>query len=527
MLVYLEKLPYNKFKEAVIHYSTHTKANFERELDAMVTLNFQQRLEKLRINCDCPKCSSKVIVKNGKKNNIQNYKCKHCNSQFTLFTDTLLEKSKWHWDIWIKVLQMTINNYSFHKIKNVLEKDYGCVGINHKTLFLWRHKLLHALASLPMPKLMGVIQIDETFIRESQKGSKKLTSYINKVDIRKPRYGRKPSKLGVMGPEFAKITTAIDNRGYSVSKVSCLGKLTKELFVSLFEEHLSNPSYICSDANSVYEDYCNLFNIAHYIKPSNYMTVLSHYIDKMPTSIDPLKAKIIEDKNKRKLETLYKDGMIDYISNRGNTTYEDFSALKKANKLSLARVNELHADIKKFIYGDMANVSTKYLQDYIGFFTYIRNWRVTNGYYPSSLKDAEKLFVEILKTKVNFTITEIKKKTLELPKPSTRYITLLKTQTEKARILTNNQYFKFDEEDEVKTFNKREYLLDQPKSKLYAVCKLHSMKKYKPLALYSLVSAILKLPDIDNIIYELIIIDRQYKIAEEDLEAIKSNTYKS
>ncbi|GCD11508.1 hypothetical protein Ctaglu_31310 [Clostridium tagluense] len=39
---------------------------------------------------------------------------------------------------------------------------------------------------------------------------------------------------------------------------------------------------------------------------------------------------------------------------------------------------------------------------------------------------------------------------------------LLKSETEKARIATVNKYLKFDEEDGVKPFNKREYLLDQP-----------------------------------------------------------------
>lgn len=100
-------------------------------------------------------------------------------------------------------------------------------------------------------------------------------------------------------------------------------------------------------------------------------------------------------------------------------------------------------------------------------------------------------------------------------------------EAEKIRTVTSNQYFKFDEEDGVNTFSKREYLLDQPKSKLYAICKAHGMRKYKQLVLYSLVSAILKLADIDNIIYELIVSDRHYKIADEDLEAIKSNTFKS
>lgn len=377
-----------------------------------------------------------------------------------------------------------------------------------------------------MPKLSGVIQIDETFIREAQKGSRSLISYLGKEDEREPRYGRKPSKYGVMGSEFATVVTAIDSNGYSVCKVSCLGKLTTDLFVTLFEEHLQAPSYICSDANSVYEDYCKIFNIAHYIKPSNYLTVLEHNGYVTPSRVNPARAKATEEKNKKILKTMYNNNMIDYISNRGYLTYEEFNELKILNGLSLARVNELHADIKKYIYGNMTNVSTKYLQDYIGFFTYIRNWRITNGHYPSSKKDTEQIFIDMLKTRVKYTVSDIKDGELTLPKPSPRYIALLKAETEKIRTATSNEYFKFDEDDGVKTFNKREYLLDQPKSKLYAVCKTYGMKRYKKLALYSLVSAILKLDNIDNIIYELILTDRHYKIADEDLEAIKSNVFK-
>lgn len=527
VLEYLEKLPFNRFKDVVSHYSARSMANFERDLEEMITLNFQQRLFKLGVNSTCPRCNSNSVIKFGKNKRIQRYKCNDCNNRFTLFTGSILEKTKWHWDIWIAVLNMTINSYSLKKMEDVLTKDYGCIGINHKTLFLWKHKLIHAVASLPMPKLSGVIQIDETFIRESQKGTRRLISYLGKDDEREPRYGRKPSKYGVMGSEFATVTTAIDNIGYSVSKVSCLGKLTADLLVTLFEEHLIDPSYICSDANSVYEDYCKLFNIAHYIKPSNYLTVLEHNGYVSPSRVNPTHAKITEENNQKILENLYKNEMIDYISNRGMMSYEEFNELKTLNNLSLARVNELHDDIKDFIYGRMTNVSTKYLQDYIGFFTYIRNWRIANGNYPSSMKDTEKIFIEILKSKAIYTIKDVKDRKLELPKPSPRYITLLKEETEKVREVTNNKYFKFDEEDGVKTFNKREYLLDQPKSKLYAICKAHGMKKYKQLALYSLVSAILKLPDIDKIISELIVSDRHYQISKEDLDAIKSEAYKS
>ena len=117
---------------------------------------------------------------------------------------------------------MIINSYSLPDMINVLEKDYGCAGINYKTVWLWRMKPIHAFASLPMPKLTGIIQVDETFIRKSQKASRNLISTINKSEKRNPRYGRRPSKLGIMGPEFATVVTAIDNRGCCVCKVSSL-----------------------------------------------------------------------------------------------------------------------------------------------------------------------------------------------------------------------------------------------------------------------------------------------------------------
>lgn len=524
VLNFINTLPYNKFKEVVENYSKSNNANFEKELEKMISLNFQQRLENLGINKICTKCNSKNIMKYGKRKYIQLFKCKECSTKFTLFTNTILEKTRWHWDIWIKVLEMTLNNVSLHDMINVLERDYSCTGINYKTVWLWRMKLIHALAAMPMPTLTGIIQVDETFVRECQKGSRNLLNYLDKQDERKPRYGYRPSKLGTMGPEFATITTAIDNRGYCVCKVSSLGKLTKEIFIDLFEKYFDNPAFICTDANDAYEGYCSLFDIPHYVKPSNYHTfIFKHgYITPFNNST---KTEKIEDKNKKILETLYNNNLIDKITNRGYMSYDEFNQLKTVNKLSLGRVNELHKDIKNFIIKDMTNVATKYLQDYIGFFTYIRNWKVKNGRYPKSNKDTEKIFIEILKSRINFTMTDIEEQELELPKPSNRYITLLKEETEKARIATSNKYFKFDEEDGVKTFNKREYLLDQSKSKLHEICKECKLTKYKQFKQWSLVSLILEQPGIDNIIYKLLANDRHYKIADEDLEAIKARKF--
>ena len=517
---YVAQLPFKDFYKVVREYSNTQHTDFSDAMNQIVVSNFEQRLEKLEINKKCPKCGSDKASKYGKRNNIQVFKCKECSRRFTRFSGTVLEKTRWHWDIWLKVLEMTLNSYSVEDMRHVLINDYNCSGIDTKTIWLWRLKLIHAMSEIPMPLLSGVVQVDETFIRESQKGSRKLSSTIGNTIERKPRYGRQPSHYGVMGAEFGTVVTAIDNRGYCVCKLSGLGKLSPNIFYDLFHEHLDSPSYLCSDANSVYEEYCSLTNTPHYVRPSNFLKIIGNH-GYVIQATDDFEKKA----NQKILEHLYYEGITDKITNRGDILFEKFNEIKYQYSLSLGRVNELHNDIKNFIYGKMTNVSTKYLQDYIGYFTYIRNWRVRNGHYPTSQKDAETIFIEILKAKKNLTSTEVRQKELKLSKPSPRYMKVLKEETEKARTVIDNPYFKFNEEDGVLSFNKREYLLDLPKSRLYAIAKECHIPRYKKLAHWSLVSVVLKQENIQDILYQQLAKDRNQLIDEEDLEVMKSSGY--
>ena len=199
---YVAQLPFKDFYKVVREYSNTQYTDFSDAMNQIVVSNFEQRLEKLEINKNCPNCGSDKVSKYGKRNNIQVFKCKECSKRFTRFSGTVLEKTRWHWDIWLKVLEMTLNSYSIEDMRQVLINDYNCSGIDTKTIWLWRLKLIHAMSEMPMPLLSGVVQVDETFIRESQKGSRKLSSTIGNTIERKPRYGRQPSHYGVMGAEF-------------------------------------------------------------------------------------------------------------------------------------------------------------------------------------------------------------------------------------------------------------------------------------------------------------------------------------
>ena len=247
-------------------YSKETGEDISIAKKKLITNDLQSRLLSNKINTNCPYCKSSLIIKKGTRaNGIKEFMCKDCNKKFTLFTNTILEKTQYHWDIWIKVVEMVLNHYSIEHMKEVLVKDYGLNDLNYKTVFLWKHKIINALANMPMPKLNGIIQIDETFFRETQKGSRNLESTI-KDEERLPRYGRRASKYGVMGNEFANVVCMVDLNGYVVAKVIGLGKLTKETFTSIFDDYIENPIYLCSDGNSVYKNYCEVKGIPLYIK---------------------------------------------------------------------------------------------------------------------------------------------------------------------------------------------------------------------------------------------------------------------
>ena len=327
-----------------------------------------------------------------------------------------------------------------------------------------------------------------------------------------------------MGPEFATILTAVDSRGYCVCKVVSLGRASTDAAIDLYEQYCHDAAYLCSDANSIYDDVCDLLDIPHYVKPSNYTTVIEKAGYLYADSDVPQERRLAH--NRALLERLYREGQIDYISHREDLTYAEFDHIKRSYRLSLARVNELHAEIKLMIEKKMTNVATKYLPAYMGFFTYRRNWRMEHGHSPANQKDAEAILCDLLTGKVNLTRPELTQIELTLPKPSGRAVQILKEKTAKARELTKNKYFKYDAED-VPSFNTREILLDAPRSHLTEIARSHGIKGHSKMTQWGIAAAIAKLPDIDAIIVDLVTRKRAYMIDEEDIKYLESMRYLS
>lgn len=523
VLEYLYSLPIDEFSKIVKDYDKQHKTKLNEEIDKLYASEMEQRLLKAGVNSTCPHCQSANIVKRG-RTNFQRYRCKDCNTSFSSVTNTFLESTKFTWKEWVKLVEMTINGYSISRMVNVLERDFGYVGIEDITVHLARHKILYAISLIPQPKLTGIIQIDETFFRESQKASRKLENYIPSVaEYRKPRYGVQPSLLGTMGSEFTNVPVAVDSTGHVVAKVACLGRLSIELFVDLFHEHIDNPAYICTDANPIYKRYCKLFGIPHYIRPSNYLDIIRKAGYDQPLYPDKELNEAISKENYKILEKLYTDRLTDRIVNKGYLTFKEFQQLKKTYGLNLGAVNQQHNELKKLIYTNKTNVSTKYLDRYINLYVFLHNWYVDNGKYPSSTKDAEKILIYVLKTVPNsvFTYEDLKNMKLTLPKPTKKYIDMLATMTSEARKEFNNKYLKFNEEDKVYNFKKKEYLYDCPRAWLEEVSKERGLPyNHHSVKLREIINNLLKLDDIDIIIVKLLLKEKKIHIEQEDADLL-------
>lgn len=193
---YFQKLSVDELLGYLKKYNFAQEQRVKEQISQLRHREKQTKIEVLYPDITCPFCGSTNYVKNGARQEMQKYICKNCQGNYTLTTNTFMDGTTWTWEVWVRFVHMIINSNSLDDMIDTLEKDFQLPGISRMSVFLARHKLIHAMSLMPKPTLSGVIQADETFFRENQKGTrtdmgKKLINVIPQiVDRRLPRYGR-------------------------------------------------------------------------------------------------------------------------------------------------------------------------------------------------------------------------------------------------------------------------------------------------------------------------------------------------
>ena len=207
-------------------------------------LKIDKVYSQLNNNHHCPHCGSNKICKNGfLHGKYQQFKCNDCKKNYSIRTNTIFCHSKKDIKLWQEYIELFSQGLSLRKI---VEKMDGKIKL--QTSFYWRHKILKFLSKNNDDnnnKLDGIIEADETFFEESQKGNKHITN-------------RKPRKRGYISYSYTKknkvcVLTAIDRNKASFTKPVGFGGLEKD-DVMLLQRHLVKDSILITDGNRTYRN---------------------------------------------------------------------------------------------------------------------------------------------------------------------------------------------------------------------------------------------------------------------------------
>jgi transposase-like protein len=206
---------------------------------------------------NCGHCGSDKYVKNGRKNDLQRYKCKSCGREFNQLTGTPLARLRKK-GRWLKYSECLNKGYSVRKAATT-------VGVDKKTSFKWRHKFLKNANMLFATKLNGIVESKETSFKYSEKGAKAI---------------RHPEKLGTDVYVLASVdrdswvtTPIIDSFEIDSIKAEFKTQIANDSLMFLnggdcVEKFVNDQkcNYVALNSQNVHKSYEHIRNVQEYIK---------------------------------------------------------------------------------------------------------------------------------------------------------------------------------------------------------------------------------------------------------------------
>lgn len=195
----------------------------------------------------CPHCESHSIIAKGTDRDQQRYRCKDCGKCFRETTGMAFHGLK---------KRELLPTYLYHLLKGSSIQDSAQgVGISTQTSFDWRHKILASLQEVDLEVFKGIVEGDELFLAESQKGSRSLD--------RKPRKRGGITGKGISDDHVAVVATC-DRSGNICMKVAGRGRVTKAAISRTIGRRTDKNNILCSDAHTSYTAFAKQEGMVHH-----------------------------------------------------------------------------------------------------------------------------------------------------------------------------------------------------------------------------------------------------------------------
>ena len=212
-------------------------------LDQVVALIAQARASG---RC-CPRCAGEHCHRHGFANDLLRFRCCACGRTFNDLSGTPLARHP-HKAKWLAYSQVLLDSLS-------VRKGADRVGVHRNTAFRWRHRFL-AWVKLDRPaSLNGIVEADETFLLESQKGSRTLNRPARRRGGRAPMRG--------ISRYLDCILVARDRNGQTIDAVTGRGQLTAAQLERSLLPKLDPQALLVTDSHAAYRAFARKHHIAH------------------------------------------------------------------------------------------------------------------------------------------------------------------------------------------------------------------------------------------------------------------------
>jgi transposase-like protein len=181
---------------------------------------------------NCPHCQCAGLVRNGRADGLQRFKCRSCGKTFNALTGTPLARLRYKGK-WLDQAAALAEGLTVHQAAQRL-------GVAPSTAFRWRHRFLRAPRLLKPQALAGVVEIDETYVRRSFKG--------REVVGRAPRRRGGRARMAGLSREQVPVLVAHDRHGNTTDEV--LPDCSKPPIVKFLKPLLAADAVVVTDGST-------------------------------------------------------------------------------------------------------------------------------------------------------------------------------------------------------------------------------------------------------------------------------------
>jgi transposase-like protein len=231
----------------------------------------------------CPHCRHDKREKWGRtRTNIQRYRCRGCRRTFTGRTGSSIQNLH-RLDLFLEVVKDMLDDRAPSSIRQLSRR----LGRNKYTIWRWRMIILKAVSGASSDQFSGIVEADETYQRESRKGSREWVRYLrNKGKYPKPprrrwyEYGKKgiPMLRGLSRWQLPILTVADRSGAQRFQRIP--GRSKGAVYTALLPL-VAKDSVLCSDGHPGYSELAESHGIEHFViktKPGHKTASATHHI---------------------------------------------------------------------------------------------------------------------------------------------------------------------------------------------------------------------------------------------------------